>query len=545
MSLLSVEEISLLATTPIPGANPAGENVRLEQAFESIEQEIAKLDSFTTDDPVRWGEITATARQILEGQSKDFLVACFLTRSLCEVDLLDGLNQGLLLGKGIAETFWDQAFPPKKRMRGRSQAFEWLVEKCHPLLDEFIPAPNDLERIKQVEESLAALDDMLVEKMSDNAPNMAEFRHAFRRLRQGLEAEQDKRSVPVQASRSSATGASQAAASTANGVANVSAAAANAPAQVASDRDLMAVYRLCQEQLRNASQHLAAKNATDPEVYRINRFITWLGVNQLPPATQNKTQLRPVSKEKMDTLSSLYQEKRWLDLVVELEPSLVKAPFWITGQRMVAEALDEMGADCALEYVEHGVNAFVQRMPDVMILTFNDDTPFADEKTRQWVQQLGQSKSSSGAAASLEVDTSEISKDWEETMQHAASLAKEKKFREALELFQGGVSRSTSLREQALWRFNQARFCFDQGMFKLALPLLESLDTQLHQQGVAEWEPQVSKRVLELLLRCYQHGSQQSYQQGNESEDRNRRIEQLHARLCRFDLALAFDLTTH
>ena len=60
----------------------------------------------------------------------------------------------------------------------------------------------------------------------------------------------------------------------------------------------MAVYRLCQEQLRNASQHLATKNATDPEVFRINRFITWLGVNQLPPATQNKTQLRPISKEK-------------------------------------------------------------------------------------------------------------------------------------------------------------------------------------------------------------------------------------------------------
>ncbi|MBA57489.1 MAG: type VI secretion system protein TssA [Pseudomonadales bacterium] len=540
MSLLSLDEISQLATNPIPGPNPAGENVRLEQAFESIEQEIAKLDSFTSEDPVRWGEITSTARQILEGQSKDLLVACFLTRSLCEVDLLDGLHQGLLLGKGIAETFWDQAFPPKKRMRGRSQAFEWLVEKCHPLLAEFNPSVNDLERIKQVEDSLAALDDMLVEKMSDHAPNLAEFRQAFRRLRQGLEAEQDKRAPSAADSRPTSTAVSRSTAQDGGG-ASVSAAAASAPAQVASERDLMAVYRLCQEQLRNASQYLAAKNVTDPEVFRINRFITWLGVIQLPPATQNKTQLRPISKEKMDTLNGLYQEKRWHDLVMELEPSLVKAPFWITGQRMVAEALDELGATGALESVKQGVRAFVQRLPEVVNLSFNDDTPFADEKTRQWVQQIGHASSGTSTNVNLEVDAAGISKDWEDALDNARALAREKKIREALALFQGGVSRSTSLREQALWRFNQARFCFDQGMFNLALPLLENLDTQLNQQGVAEWEPQVSKRVLELLLRCYQQG----FQQGDESEERNRRIEQLHARLCKFDLALAFDLATH
>ena len=76
-----------------------------------------------------------------------------------------------------------------------------------------------------------------------------------------------------------------------------------------------------------------------------------------------------------------------------------------------------------------------------------------------------------------------------------------------------------------------------QGLLELALPLLKTLDVQLTRQGVDEWEPQVSKRVLELLLRCHQ--------QGEASEDRRRCIGMLHARLCKLDLALAFDLTTH
>ena len=542
MSLLSVEEIIHLATHPIPGPNPAGANVRLEQAFESIEQEIAKLDSFTSEDPVRWTQITSTARQILEGQSKDLLVACILTRSLCEADLLDGLHQGLQIGKGIAETFWDQAFPPKKRLRGRSQAFEWLVEKCHPLLDAYTPSVNDLDRIQQIEESLASLDEMLVEKMSEQAPNLAEFRQAFRRLRQGMVAEQEKQSQPSPTTKNQSAAAS---APVNHAPINQSAptstvtpsAVSTAPAHVGSERDLMAVYRLCQEQLRNASLHLAAKNPLDVEAFRINRFITWLGVNQLPPATQDKTQLRPISKEKMDTFNGLYQEKRWQDLVKELEPSLVKAPFWITGQRMVAEALDELDADAPLLAVKQGVKDFVARLPNVVNLTFNDDTPFADEKTRQWVQQLGQESVGSSNGHSLAVDATEISKDWECALEVASSLAKEKKIQHALGLFQDGVSRSTSLREQALWRVHQAQFCFEQGMTGLALPVLENLDTQLCQQGVDEWEPQVTKRILELLLRCYR--------QASESDDRNRRIEQLHARLCKIDLALAFELTTH
>lgn len=540
MSLLSVEEISLLATQPIPGGNPAGESVRLEPAFESIEQEIAKLDSFTADDPVRWESIRDTARQILQEQSKDFLVACFLTRSLCEVDLLDGLHQGLQIGTGIAETYWEHAFPPKKRLRGRSQAFEWLVEKCHPLLEDYNPSVNDLERIRQVEESLSALDDMLLEKMSDQAPNMAEFRQALKRLRQGLEVEEQKNSAPSATAASSGprpASTSAASSATPSTLAATSAAAASAPAQVASDRDLMAVYRLCQEQLRNASQHLAGKNPLDAEIFRINRFITWLGVNQLPPATQHKTQLRPISKEKMDTFNGLYQEQRWRDLIVELEPSLVKAPFWVTGQRLLAEALDHLEAELALNAVKQGVRDFVGRLPDVVNLAFNDDTPFADEKTRQWLQQIAQPSASSSAGAALVVDASEISKDWEGALQQGVALARQKKVREALDLFQAGVSRSTSLREQALWRLSQAQFCFDQGMLKLALPLLENLDSQLSQQGVAEWEPQVTKRVLELLLRCHQ--------QGDDSEHRSRKVEQLHGRLCKLDLALAFDLAAH
>jgi len=531
MSLLSAEEIHLLGCQPVPGDSPAGSNVRLESEFESIEQEIAKLDSLTAEDPVRWHQVQDTARQILQERSKDYLVACYLTRALCEVDVLQGLQQGIAINKGLVDTWWESGFPPRKRLRGRAQAFDWLVEKCQPMLEQHPLRGDQLEQIAALEAEVVALDELLLEKMADSAPNLAEFRHTLRRMRQGLETEQRKQDVAV-TTPSATTPRTPATGESANTGSSLSSTATSAPAKVVSDRDLMAVFRNCQDQLRNASVHLASKNPLDVDVFRINRFITWLGVTQLPPHTANKTQLRPIAKEKMDVVSSLYQDRRWRDLIIELEPSLVKTPFWLTGQRLVSEALNELNAELADAQVRQAVRDFVKRYPDVVQLCFNDDTPFADEKTRNWIQNLAKSDSRSTFSCDLVVDSQDLNPAWATSYQQATELAEQKQTRAGLDLFQLGVMQSASRREQALWRFNQARFCYEQGLHELALPLLQSMDQQLQQQGVEDWEPQLSKRVLELQIRLLQETG----------DTATATIDQLQARLCRFDLALAFDL---
>lgn len=541
MSLLTAEQVEALITQPIPGEHPGGGNVRLETAFESVEREIAKLDSLTAEDPVRWREVLATAHEILQQQSKDFLVLCYLTRALCETSVIDGLQQGLTVASGMIERFWEHAVPPVKRARGRAQAFEWLVEKSQPLLDRYQPTLAHLEKIKALEATVIALDNALVEKMADAAPNLADFRQRFRRLRQGLEMEQQANARRVETNRPSA-GVPRDEMATESRTESASPgvmAAPNVPhaGNAASDKDVTAVYRAVQDPLRSVSQYLRSKKLTDPEAYRINRFVTWLGISQLPPATDNKTQLKPVPKDKVTACQSLLAEQRWQELLPELENSLSRAPYWLDGHRWVCEALQALKADDAETAVKDGVRAFVSRFPGVVNYRFSDDTPFADEQTRQWIQRQVCASTQSAGSGSVAVDTSGISPRWQEAYEQACALGKDKKFREAMLLFQEGCAQSTSLREQALWRFNQARFCYEHHLLQLAMPLLENLDHQLTEKGVDEWEPQITTKVLELLLRCY-HGM-------DNAEVPEKRIEALHARLCKLDLALAFDLSNH
>ena len=456
-------------------------------------------------------------------------MACYLTRALCEIRVVDGLLQGLTVARGLVDHFWEQAWPPVRRIRGRAQSFEWLVEKCNPLLDH-------LEQLKSLEETLVELDSILVEKMAENAPNLMDLRQRFRRLCQGLEAEQQTQQrhqgvMKEEGARSQPENPNHVTSRhQTESLGNVQ---VNAPSGIDSERDVTAVFRACQEPLRAVSQYLRSKKLTDPEAYRINRFVTWLGISQLPPAKEGLTQIKPVSRERLDAYQTLYAEQRWSDLIPEVENSIARAPFWLDGHRLVWEALRALNADSACDAVVESVKGFIGRFPAVLNYQFSDESGFADDATRQWINREVNLTRQRDMSMAIAVDQTGLPSGWQDVYEQATVLAREKKLRDAMALFQQGCSCSTSLREQTLWRFNQARFCFENGIRELAVPLLENLDRQLTEHGVEEWEPQITTKVLELLLRCYRDGVA-----APES-----RVEALHARLCKHDLALAFDLS--
>ncbi|OUR86623.1 type VI secretion system ImpA domain-containing protein [Gammaproteobacteria bacterium 42_54_T18] len=518
-----------LGCTPIPGDKPGGSNVRLDEPFETIEREIAKLDSLADDVWIRWEDVISIGEQMLEENSKDLLVACYITRARCDVDVLDGLEAGLMLMQKLVENFWDVCFPPKKRMRGRAAAFDWLSERISPSIEALTPNVGQLDRLKALVLQVTTLDGTLVELMGDNAPALNELSRQFKRHVASLEAEHETAQKQTQQAQTAAAVKSTPSAA-------ISGTASKAlPTSVGNDRDLQNLYRACQESLRGACQHLREEKISDPEPYRINRFLTWLGVNQLPPDTGGKTQLRGLSKEKMQAYDAMLAEKKYSDAIPEIENSLSRSPYWLDGQRIVAKALEELGADDACSAVKNGVKEFVKRLPNVVNLSFVDGTAFADDETRSWINLDVMADEGGGANLSLPINEGSETSNWEETYRQACLLMKEKQIREALHLFQEGCARSLSKREQALWRYYQARFCFEHQKLDFAIPLLENLDAQLIQQGVEHWEPGVSTKVIELLLRCYQALG--------EKDIPKERVERLHGRLCQYDLSLAFDLS--
>lgn len=530
---LAGQEWADIARLPVSDKSPAGENIRLEPLFEQIEAEIAKLDSLTNDTPVEWDLMVQWCRDILKNESKDILVACYLSRALCESNLLQGLVTGALINILIAQTFWDNGFPPKKRARGRAAAYNWWVEQCAPLIEKVNFNTGQLENLGLLLSLLDLLDLFLAEQLREEAPGFNELVQPLKRQKSALEAE--KHAQTRKKEQASKPQAAPAPAPRESGTSQTAAAPVTVAAgSVGTDRDLQNCYRSVQDALRGACEFLRAGNLANPEPYRINRFITWLGVSQLPPNTNGVTQLRPPPKEKLQHYESLQSSGSFRELVPELETSLSKAPYWISGQRIVHEALQELGYKESAEAVVEGVKSFVSRFPNVTELKFSDQTEFADAATRQWLQLEVFADSAGGASHSLPV-TGGDGNEWEQAYEEAMQLFRDKKNAEAFAVFRDGCRQAFSQRSLAFWRYYQARFCFETRHTDLTIALLESVQKDLQERGYDEWEPEISAKVIELLIRAYQ--------QQTEKEIPRNRVAALHERLCQFDLATAYELS--
>src|SRR5581483_2855105 len=101
----------------IPGANPAGEDLRYEGTYDTLQAHMREDDDLEQGD---WQRETKTANRqavietaiaALTGKSKDLQVAAWLTRALGKRHGFAGLRDGFQLLRELEERFWDTLYP--------------------------------------------------------------------------------------------------------------------------------------------------------------------------------------------------------------------------------------------------------------------------------------------------------------------------------------------------------------------------------------------------------------------------------------------------
>jgi type VI secretion system protein VasJ len=182
--MTTAQEISARASgllQPVSDAAPAGQNSAYEPQFESLRAEVGKLDS-PTGGQVDWEQVATGGQQILQTLSKDLLVASYTTYAMFEVEKLPGLAVGLDVINGLFDRYWEDCFPPHKRMRARTNALDWLVRRLEIALPQVAVTPPDRAALDLVTAGYQKLADVAREKMDDAAPGMGGVRDVLARL---------------------------------------------------------------------------------------------------------------------------------------------------------------------------------------------------------------------------------------------------------------------------------------------------------------------------------------------------------------------------
>ncbi|MBW1829572.1 MAG: type VI secretion system protein TssA [Deltaproteobacteria bacterium] len=132
---------------PCPGDNPAGESLRYEGTYDSIQEarkeEPSELPQGIWERELKkanWHEVKDLCLEVLENRSKDIQIAAWLVESLICLHGHAGFREGLKLLLALAENFWDEAYPviEESDLAGRISPIVWLNEKVAFKL-KFVP----------------------------------------------------------------------------------------------------------------------------------------------------------------------------------------------------------------------------------------------------------------------------------------------------------------------------------------------------------------------------------------------------------------------
>ncbi|MCC6544590.1 MAG: type VI secretion system protein TssA [Nitrospirae bacterium] len=127
---------------PIPGENPAGEDLRYSQTYEDIKEARRADDALdrgawqhdikTSD----WDKVIKVAQDALIKKSKDLQIAAWLTEALINTDGFDGLSAGLKIVIGFLSDYWDHVYPVIEDgdMEFRAAPLEFMNEKLIPFI---------------------------------------------------------------------------------------------------------------------------------------------------------------------------------------------------------------------------------------------------------------------------------------------------------------------------------------------------------------------------------------------------------------------------
>lgn len=510
--------LSAVASTPISAAGFAGEDTRYSVAYENLEQELAKATSLYASGSVDWNTINQGAESLLTNESKDIRIAAWLTWGLYQRDSFLGLHAGLVMIGLLCREHWQDIHPRKDRTR--AAAINWLVPRMEQVLADHVPMAEQLALFEHIAAELRSLEAILSAHLGSQAPLLLPL---CRRLEEMVKRAGTAHPQPGPVGAAIAQ------------VKQAAVQAFTATSPVEHEKDAHKSLRALQDQSRPLCSWWLKQNATDLKALRLARTLLWLPIESLPERNaENVTALRGLPADKLATYRERFAQGVYADLIADLETSIARAPFWLDGQRIAWECLQQLDAAQAMREVEIQLALFLLRVPGLDELRFHDGTPFADAETRAWIAaRVMPHVQPEKAANEPMISAHGSTPTWEQALADVLPELRKDGLKRAVQQLKQGLNHAKGGRERFHWQLTLARLCLHAKKYDLGKTQLESLDQTLTATGLGDWEPDLALEVLRLLHHCCEVLPQNHAVR--ESKD------EIYRRLCHLDLEVVLD----
>ena len=481
-----------LGQHPVSETEPAGSDPRQCAEYERLLEEIGKLGSLQGSAAVDWRIVTDSAAVVLETRAKDIPAAVYLCVGLAQTEGLPGMADGLRVLADILSRWWEDGFPPLKRLRARANMLGWWRERLAPLLEAAeTPVPAALR--EDLLTSLDEIDAVMGERLPD-LPSLRELRERVQGLAV-IDAAEETAVSPAEE-----PVAEESAADAAPATSPASPPPPPEPAPTASPSAPVAPLAPPGDVQEALTQFLAAARACVAlafagELPQASAAWTalyaalWGRIEALPPAENGMTPLPPPPHQELAASRNLLKPGRGADGAAALARLLPACPFCLDAQYLLFSALTACDRPLDAARVRRECRALAERLPGLTELCFADGRPLADGDTRQWLRE-GETASATPQRASND-----------DIAARARTAAAEGKLGSALDLLDAARHKE-GIESAAAFdlRLEQARLLLAAGHAAAAAPLAAELEEKLERHGLADWQ---SDLCLEALRLCH------------------------------------------
>jgi len=506
-----IEDISKILA-PISTDAPAGKDCRNGDLYQLLAAEIELMSSLNASRLIDWNVVDDKAKNILETEAKDFLVAVWYGAAQIEKHGIDGLSVAFTVLNSLFNQYWETAYPPVSRLRGRRNAIVWWLDRTTEWLPTASVRPLTQEEYEQLVALAQTFDQSFGEKDSES-PNCSQLIRAIKALEViQPEPEPEPSLAPEKTSQEASEPVEDSATTQAAKVQTLSPSTPDMPSSVAptslppvvmkdaktlaSFEDVLQAIEPTRAYLGQLSEVVAKVAPGNPFAIHLTRFAARAHLQALPTNKNNLTLIPPPSQTDLKMFSMVCEAKNPENIVSFCEARIETFPFWFDLDHQAAlgyAMMGEGGKKMATAIIDE-LLTFLSRLPNIEKFTFSDKNfPFANSECLAWINTCLEQRQGGGA-------TDEFS----QVKKIADQFLGDGKVQESMQTYQHFVDHTRSLRDQFRARLEMVNLLFTANIDSDLLPLIEPLLNICRDNDLGRWEPALAIRAWSYQVKAIQ-----------------------------------------
>jgi type VI secretion system protein VasJ len=526
------EDINSFAT-PISENKPAGNDIKGDEDFLNIKDEIDK--SFDIPD---WNLISSLSATILKEKSKHLYVAAYMGEAEIQLNQFKGFISGLKLMCLLLENFGNDIYP--KSISARNTAIKHWTIRSEALLPLHLPSMISENLNLEIEQDIKRLKNLLKQYLERPVPSLNPIIQILKTIpvekKESKKKEKEsekidkKESIPDDASQPKSENVSpekQLSTSKKENKKNLDLKKTDSES-LTDKKSIKRSINTLFGNIKMIARAIRDIDLKDTNSYYFNRFYCWGNISALPPknAEGNTNIIAPDSKT-INYLNRLEQEKKWSELLKESEGYLSANKFCLDLNHSSVIAANHLGTDheAVAKIIEQEIGFFLMRFPGIEKLTFKDGSPFAESKTKKWLDQISISKGSS--------DNKHLESEDSKCFEILQDIHKKESYKEMIPLIQAQIKQAISFKNKQFFRSELINILNSHAQYEFMIPHLEIIMDEIEMFNIEKWDQDYALKVYMWAIKMYQLVS---------TEQAKSRMFDLHQRIIKLDLINAMKM---